>query len=165
MSIEWCIYKGRKTTITDEWKERLIKGQTWVFAHLPILSFHIIIKASTKQHWFFFCSLIFNPWETFFPPQQIKEGWVGRQGPDQLSQAAISTVLSVWHTRKIWALSKAEGAISQPSELFSSILLYYYLPLLIFFSPAIIPLPCFTLSFPSSIPLFSQPLIRLHTTT
>lgn len=109
---------------------------------------------------FTFCSLIFNPWETFFLPQQIKEGWVRCQGPDQLSQAAISTVLSLWHTRKIWALSKAEGAISKPSKLFSSILLYRYLPLLIFFSPAIIPL--LYLTFPSIFPPFSHPLIQCH---
>lgn len=112
---------------------------------------------------FFFCSLIFNPWETFFLSQQIKEGWVRCQGPDQLSQAAISTVLSLWHARKTWALSKAEGAISQPSKLFSSILLY--LPLLIFFSSAIIPLPHLTFSSPSIVPLIFHPLIQLHTTT
>lgn len=144
--------------------KRLSMGQTRVLAHLSVLFFHIIIKATIKQHRFF-CSLIFNPWETFFLPHQIKEGWVGRQGPDQLSRAAISTVLSFWHTRKICSLSKAEGAISQPSKLFSSILLYWYLPLLIFFSPAIIPLPYSTLSLPSSFPLFPQPLIQLHTNT
>lgn len=99
---------------------------------------------------------IFKSWETFFLPQQIKEVWFGRQRPDQLSQAAISTVLSFWHSRKIWALSKAGGAISQPTKLFSSILLHPYLPLLIFFSPAIIPLPYFTLSFPSIFPPFSS---------
>lgn len=42
---------------------------------------------------------------------------------------------------------KAKGASSQPGKLFSSFLLCCYLPLLIFFSPAIIPLTYFTLSF------------------
>lgn len=72
--------------------------------------------SSSRLMIFIFSSLIINPWETFFLPQQIKEGWVGRQGPDQLSQAAISTVLSLWHTGEIWALSKAERAISQASK-------------------------------------------------
>lgn len=76
---------------------------------------------------------IFNPWETFFLPQQIKGGWVRRQGPDQLSEAAISTVLSFWHTSKIWALSKAKEAISQQGKLFTSISLYWYLSLHISF--------------------------------
>lgn len=108
---------------------------------------HIVIKAWPKHTGFF--PSIFNPWETFFLPQQIKGGWVRRQGPDQLSKAAISTVLSVWHTSKIWALSKAKEAISQQGKLFSSILLYWYLPLLNSFFPAIISLHYFTLSCPS----------------
>lgn len=53
----------------------------------PLGSLHICQFSSSmlsSRLWtnntdFFFCSLIFNPWETFFLPPQIKEGWVRRR--------------------------------------------------------------------------------------
>lgn len=73
-------------------------------------------SSSPKIDICFFGPLILKPWQTLFCLSQIKESRLGCQGPDQLSQATISTVL-LWRRRKIWALSKAEGAVSQPSYL------------------------------------------------
>lgn len=114
----------------DQWSGVYCTGTMYMFGksthnssvkhgslHICQFSSSIFASRLWPRHRFFFCSLILNPWETFLS-QQIKGGWVRRQGPDQLSQTAISTVLSFWHTRKIWALSEAEGPSASQASYF-----------------------------------------------
>lgn len=100
---------------------------------------------------FFFCRLplIINPPETFFLPLQFKGDWGWRQRPDQLSGAAISTVLSHWQARKSGPYQRLERPSASQVSHFPPIRLFN----LFSFSQLLSSL---------SLP-FSCPLIQSHT--
>lgn len=94
------------------------------------------------------------------PSSADQRGLSQTPGARSIIQAAIFTVLSIWHATKIWALSKAEDAISQPRKQFYFIVNFHY-----------------SLSFPQMLTLYSIwhypfhlsiffcPLTKIHTTT
>lgn len=122
-------------------------GQTWVSAHVSVLFCNAVIEPQNRRHWWYFCFLIINM--SCIPPSSADQrGLSQTPGARSIIQAAIFIVLSIWHATKIWALSKAEDAISQPRKQFYFILLYRQLPLLTLLSSAVNPLLHLTLSFP-----------------
>lgn len=131
-------------------------SHSWVFKQLSVLPFHIIIKVPNKRHQFFF----FLTHENILPSSADQRGLSRMPGARSIIPGShFHCPLLLTHQKNLGPIKGWRGHQPAKQAISPPILLQCYLLLLIFFSPAIIPLSYFTLSFS----LFSQPLIQLHT--
>lgn len=129
-------------------------GQTWVSAHVSVLFCHAVIEPQNRRHWWYFCFLIINAWVAFLLPQQIKEDWVRRRGPDQLSRQPFS----------LSSPSDTPQKSGHYQRLKKAVLFYFTVNFHYSLFPQLLTLYSIW-HYPFHLSIFFCPLTKIHTTT